>query len=462
MRGRPTNEQFRHMLEHMVQTIKNEIVEGLYEPGTDLPSEKALAVRFGISNLSVRKGLEILAGEGWIEKIPNVGNRVLRRRPRVVLTLGLNETTVRNMALNELLKDFERLYSWITVHVKVYSASKEYERAEPNAFDVFTLSNMQFQQLCEQGGTGILDPIEVHPDLYPFLNDLFSHEGRAVLQPIIFTPVVLCYNKRHFRERGLAEPTGGWTWDDLVRNAEKLTEGERYGFCFHLPDVNRWPIFLLQSGERRRAQRSPHEPDDAARLMEGIRLCKEIVCNHNVFPRYMSENNADIERMFLEGKLSMVLTSYMALNDWKQAEVEYDIAPMPFLHEPRTLTVATGAGIASHSGHKEEARLLVDYLTSERAQSLIRKHTLSVPARQRIEPSGWSGEIANVPGRYMLYRELIFSYRTHRDLPIAVSSMGKLAQLLKSYWANMTAEEELYRGIGELLDHQGGEPENGT
>lgn len=461
MRGRPTNEQFRQMLEHMVQTIKNEIVEGLHEPGTDLPSEKALAVRFEISNLSVRKGLEILAGEGWIEKIPNVGNRVLRRRPPVVLTLGLNETTVRNMALTELLEDFKRLYSWVTVNVKAYSLSPEYERADTGTFDVFTLSNMQFQQMCERGGTGILEQVEVHSDTHPFLNELFSHEGRACLQPIIFTPVVLCYNKRHFSERGLAEPTGGWTWHDLVRNAEQLTDGERYGFCFHLPDINRWPIFLLQSGERRRAKRSPDEADDAARLMEGIRLCKEIVYNHNVFPRYMSENNADTERMFLEGKLSMVLTSYMALNDWKQAGVEYDVAPMPFLHEPRTLVVATGAGIASNSRHKEEAKLLVDYLASERAQSLIRKHTFSVPALQRIVPSGWSGEITNIPSRYMLYRELIFSYRTHRDLPIAVSSIGELARLLKSYWANMTSEEELYRSIGELLDRQGGEPETG-
>ncbi|MDF2663128.1 MAG: hypothetical protein K0Q94_5919, partial [Paenibacillus sp.] len=48
------------------------------------------------------------------------------------------------------------------------------------------------------------------------------------------------------------------------------------------------------------------------------------------------------------------------------------------------------------------------------------------------------------------------SYRTHRDLPIAVSSIGELARLLKSYWANMTSEEELYRSIGELLDRQGG------
>lgn len=460
MRGRPTNEQFRQLLEHMIQTLKNEIAEGRYGPGEDLPSEKALAVRFGISNISVRKGLGTLADEGWIEKIPNVGNRVMRRRPPVVLTLGLNDTTVRNMALPELLDDFGRMHPWITVKAKAYASTPEYERADTDSIDVFTLNSMQFQLMCERGGTGILEETRANPDTHPFLNELFSHGGRPFLQPLIFAPVVLCYNKRHFRERGLPEPTGGWSWDDLVRYAAMLTDGERYGFCFHLPDVNRWPIFLLQSGERHRSEREPHRADDVSRLMRGIRLCKEIVHNRDAFPLYMSESNADIERMFLEGKLSMVLTSYMALNDWKQADVEYDVAPVPFIHEPRTIVIATGAGIASSSRHKEEARLLVDYLVSDRAQSLIRKHTFSVPALQRTEQSGWSERIANIPSRYMLYRDMIFSYRTHRDLPVAVSSIGKLSGLLKAYWANMTAEEELHRSIGELLDRREGESDS--
>lgn len=449
---RPTNEQFRQQLDHMVRTLKSEIVGGRYEPGADLPSEKALAARFGISNISVRKGLSTLADEGWIEKIPNVGNRVMRRRPPVVLTLGLNDTTIRNIALNVLLEDFGRLHSWISVTVKTYSTQPEYERADTDTIDVFTLSSMQFQHLCERGGIGVLEEIGADPETFPFLNDLFTHAGRSYMQPVVFAPVVLCYNKKHFREKGLAEPTGAWTWNDLIRNATSLTDGERYGFCFHLPDWNRWPIFLLQSGERLRADRKPHGTDDVSRLMEGIRLCKEIVHNRDAFPLYMSESNADIERMFLEGKLSMALTSYMALNEWKQADVEYDIAPVPFLYEPRTIVIATGAGVASASGHKEEARLLVDYLASDRAQSLIRKHTFSVPARQRTEQTGWSERIINIPSRYMMYRDMMFSYRTHRDLPVAVSSIGKLSELLKAYWANMIAEDQLHRSIGALLD----------
>ncbi|RKN80637.1 extracellular solute-binding protein [Paenibacillus ginsengarvi] len=450
MRGRPTNEQFRQLLEHMVQTLKTEIEEGQYEPGADLPSEKALALRFGLSNLSARKGLATLAEEGWIEKIPNVGNRVLRRRQRVVLTLGLNETTMRNLGLVRLLEDFGRLYPWIEVKVKTYASGGEPGRAEAktdNPPDVYTMNSLQFRQLCELGKESLVEPLDAHPGVFPLLNEDYTFRGVCRLRPLIFAPVVLCYNKRHFREKGLTEPNGSWTWDDLTACAEQLTEGERYGFCFHLPDVNRWPIFLLQS----LGDSGADAEAKTARLTEGAKLCKRIVGNRRVFPTYMSESNGDIEQMFLEGRLSMVLASYMAMNEWKDAGLEYDISPVPFLTEPRTLYISTGAGVARTTAHPEEARLLIDYLAGERAQALIREHTLSIPAMQRTGQPGWGRQTANPPDRYGLYREMMFSCRTHRHLPVQPTSMGKLAGLMKAFWANMISEEELGDRIGVLV-----------
>jgi len=456
MRGRPTNEQFRQLLMHMNQTLKHEIETGQYEPGADLPSEKVLAARFGLSNLSVRKGLATLAEEGWIEKIPNVGNRVLRRRQRVILTLGLNETTMRNMALSRLLEDFSRLYSWIEVRIKNYAPGEDPANAKPQAEgqpDVYTMNSLQFQQLCERGKANLLEPLDANPGIFPLLNEDYRFEDVCRLRPIIFAPVVLGYNKRHFREKGLPEPNGSWTWDDLTACAEQLTDGERYGFCFHLPDANRWPIFLLQSLDPARG----HGDGDAgadekiARLVEGAKLCRLIVHNRRIFPLYMSENNQDIEQMLLEGRLSMVLASYMAMNEWKDAGLEYDISPVPFISEPRTLYISTGAGIARTSVHREEARLLIDYLTGERAQTLILEQTLSIPAVQRTGQSGWAEQTTNRPERFGMYREMLFSCRTHRHLPVLPMSIGKLAGLMKAFWANMISEKELGERIGVLV-----------
>jgi GntR family L-lactate dehydrogenase operon transcriptional regulator len=47
--------------------LRKEIFTGAYKPGEKLPSERELAERFGISRLTLRKALALLAQEGWIE-----------------------------------------------------------------------------------------------------------------------------------------------------------------------------------------------------------------------------------------------------------------------------------------------------------------------------------------------------------------------------------------------------------
>lgn len=47
--------------------MRKEIFAGAYQPGDKLPSEQALADKFGTSRLTLRKALGLLGQEGWIE-----------------------------------------------------------------------------------------------------------------------------------------------------------------------------------------------------------------------------------------------------------------------------------------------------------------------------------------------------------------------------------------------------------
>src|SRR5690606_32695659 len=112
---------------------------------------------------------------------------------------------------------------------------------------------------------------------------------------------------------------------DLMRAAEKLSDGKgRYGFCFHVPTKNRWPVFLLQSGESFEWEGGALKELRGSMLLESMSVCKRILHNRTAFPLYLSENNDDIDRMFLEGKVSMTLSSYMGMNGWQSANIEYD------------------------------------------------------------------------------------------------------------------------------------------
>jgi len=70
---------FQERLDHFVNVIRTEIVNGIREEGTYLPAESALAKQFELSNKSIRKGLEQLVEEGLIVKIDRVGSMVTPR-----------------------------------------------------------------------------------------------------------------------------------------------------------------------------------------------------------------------------------------------------------------------------------------------------------------------------------------------------------------------------------------------
>ncbi|GAA3409837.1 extracellular solute-binding protein [Paenibacillus hodogayensis] len=450
MKAKPTQREFRLELERMVQTLRDEIVSGAYSPGQYLPSEPAQARRFGLSNKSVRKGLELLVEEGLIEKIPKVGSRVMAPKSRISLKLGHYQKDIGNMDLPALLADFQRRHSWIDVKAEPFASNGGMDAENIRRCDLIMMNNEHFGYLAEAGHHRLLLPLEEKSGVHSILNGCFQRDGQLYARPLIYSPVVLCYNKRHFREQGLPEPDGGWTWDNLVRSATRLTEGNRFGFCFYLANVNRWPLFLLQSGERFQKSGGQYADVQEGPLLGGIRLCKQLIRNSEMFPLFISESDADIVSMFLEGKLSMVLNTYMGMNEWRQSGMEFDISPVPYMSRPMTLTIAEGVGINRATSHPEAALLLADYLAGEQAQSHIRNYTLSLPVLQSVSDGPRPKGVAS-PERYMLYREMMFSLCTHDELGLPWSKTRRFSYLLKAYWANLIDDKELCDRInGEL------------
>ena len=59
--------------------LRDEISNGAFAEGTLLPGENRLADQFGVSRVTVRRALDALAGDGWIEKRTGAGSVVLSR-----------------------------------------------------------------------------------------------------------------------------------------------------------------------------------------------------------------------------------------------------------------------------------------------------------------------------------------------------------------------------------------------
>ena len=213
---------------------------------------------------------------------------------------------------------------------------------ESDDIDVMAINNQNFELFAEPDSLpDLLEPLQPVEGVYPVLTEPFMRDGNLFVQPFLFSPIILCYNKQHFSEKGLAEPDSSWTWDTVKKTAKQLANSTgRHGFFFHYLSDNRWPIFLLQNNVRfnRGSGKDKQLELDEAALTESLQVSKELL--DQVFPPFRSENDDDAEMLFCQQKVSMILTSYFCLNKIKDVDFSYDISPLPYLGTPRTLVIA--------------------------------------------------------------------------------------------------------------------------
>ncbi|WP_214628033.1 extracellular solute-binding protein [Paenibacillus agaridevorans] len=451
-------DQFRSRLRYMIEDLKNDILNGTYKPNDFLPSESDLVQRYGLSNKSVRKGLDELVADGWIVKINRVGSKVTEKgQESNVITLGISSSIEQDIVLSKLLGDFNVLYPHLQVktltitNTNYISQIKNY--LEHGLVDIFTLNSLHFQELEENGGISLLEPLESDQEAYPFLNKVFQHQSNQYANPIVFSPIVLVYNRAHFAEENVPEPDGSWTWEDTLKYSEILSRvNGRLGIYFIMVSSLRWPVFLFQSGEEFKLDENGQYDITDSQLLESIKLCKRIIKKQSNYLGFLVENNMDVMDLFRQGKVSMMMASYMALNELKDTDLDFDVSPTPFIHTPSTMLHTIGVSLRKLDHDNKAARLLVDYLKSARANNIIHKWSNSIPAIRFLgETHTEEPNLINRPFRYHLYREIITTYQSNSRLNLSAQNFEKLGRLLKKYWSDLISEDELCQMVKEGL-----------
>ncbi|CAM3612914.1 extracellular solute-binding protein [Marinicrinis lubricantis] len=441
--NKPSRTTFRARLQEMIHTLRTQIESGELQSGDYLPSENRLGEIFRLSKKSVRTGLEQLVADNLIRKIPRVGNQIIGPAASTssvnTIRVGYYASLNTDAAMDQMIEQFQQRYPNIRVQgielpfEDYYKTTSQY--VQHQMIDVVTLSHSDYLKYKENDQLDLFTPLQIHPQTFSTLNRAFEHKGDIYAEPFVFSPVILCYNKDHFRQLGLPEPDRGWTWHKLSELLMRIKDNSNhFGFYFHLMSDNRWPIFLLQS------EASFHRNENGelcadSHAYDGLSLCRDLIYNQG-FPFYISEKDEDTDALFIEQKISMMMTTYFGLNHLQNVPFEYDIAPLPAYKNDSTLLLATGAAVSAQSDRLDAARAFVDYLISEEGQSVIRQHTLSIPANQRISEQTVRPELS-APARYHMYRHITHTFRLHSDLNLSTSDLSAIRDRLKFFWSNI-------------------------
>lgn len=81
----------------VASTLRDHIAEGIFPPGSELPSEQDLAVRFQVSRDSLRAGLAVLRTEGLLDSRRGARPRVRQPAARTPVTLVAGEVAIARM-----------------------------------------------------------------------------------------------------------------------------------------------------------------------------------------------------------------------------------------------------------------------------------------------------------------------------------------------------------------------------
>jgi multiple sugar transport system substrate-binding protein len=439
----------RTKLEEMISSIRNDIETGKLNSGDFLPSELELAEQYDISKHSIRKCLDVLVEQGYVQKIPRIGNKVSKPgpEPECILRFGFYPSMSEQAGLRTLVELFHKRNPNIRVELipipfKFDDLHLMQHYLDSGLIDVAMFNHQSFGEIQESDGLlDFLEPLEPIPDIYPFLLPAFQNEGRLHAMPFAFSPVVLAYNKDHFEEYDLPEPDSSWTWDDLLRVASDITrDNNRVGFYYHALSDNRWPIFLLQSGEPLVDKKTGRLSFTSPAVREAIRMSRHILFGQGL-TSFLSQSDVEAEELFRNGKITMIMTTYFGLNIFQDAPFRFDIAPLPALQSAHTLNLVIGLAVSSKSPQREAAKNLVYELASLDYQSLIRRETLSIPALRKAAERGTDSDnppLPSEPSRFPLYREIIRTFLLHSDMGLNGDVLKKMRGELKLYWAGVT------------------------
>jgi multiple sugar transport system substrate-binding protein len=235
------------------------------------------------------------------------------------------------------------------------------------------------------------DPGLRHPDIWPLFLKSFQYRGRQLCLPWDGHTVLVYYNRDLFRAAGVREPWRGWTWDDFVDTARKLTldrDGDgrldQFG-CTYLNWLNGM-AFIWEAGGEVYNRDMTRCTVDRPQAITGIRFNQDLVVKYRVAPRSIDLPGMAAEDMFYTGHVAMMVGATYAKPLLRITRgLNWEVAHMPAGPAGvATRLTCDGIGLWKESRHKQEGWEFIRFLLSDYGQRRVALLDRGLPAVRHI------------------------------------------------------------------------------
>lgn len=316
----------------------------------------------------------------------------------------LNWEATEGTPLGDAIHQFEKQNPDVTVNIQP-AATSNYDTKMRTALaggsppDVFRINDDFVQQFTANGALKDLSPYVKRDKLNTadYAKQVFEFglqsDGRMTSWQLGYQPAVVFYNKDMFKAAGVPLPpttwtADGWTWDDFLKAAQRLTKGTTQYGAVVVASTNYEQTFSHNNGSATGIWGKDGKTFTLAdpKGTEAVQWVTDLTCKHKVQPPWsnLQQSNADVQ-MFAQGKVAMMFELSGSLPYLKKTikDFEWDIAPPPARVDQATEASDVVFAIPSNGKHPDAAWRLLKYLTSEEGGQIVGKGNAYVPVNTK-------------------------------------------------------------------------------
>ncbi|WP_158553259.1 MULTISPECIES: ABC transporter substrate-binding protein [Mesorhizobium] len=356
---------------------------------------------------------------------------------------------------------FEKKNPGIKIDIQITPFSKYWTKLQTEAAndalpDVFWMNPFNFPLYASQG---MLQPIDEKATASGFdvsaipqpMRAIYSYDGKLYSLPNNRDALVVWYNRKLFKDAGVAEPKDGWSWTDFQTAAKSLTKADAgiWGTAVSLDFRGNVLNSVYQAGgtilseDRKRAQWNTKE------AAEGVQYWVDII-KAGSSPTLEQLASTDANSMFLSGKVAMLQTgSWMGVTfaDSKLAKDE-DLAVITLPKGPKngaSSTSSLGNMISATAKHPEESYKFVEFLGSKEAADIYTRAGIALSAYPEFDKN-FIDHFAKAFDAAPIARQIADTF----PMPVSLNSSVWLKATSTALTGIFTGKESVEDGLKKL------------
>ncbi len=290
--------------------------------------------------------------------------------------------------INQAGEEYTKKHPNITikyVHVELGDAAGQIALDGPAGVgpDVFAAPHDKLGELVSGGHVlATVNPDEVKKNALAACSQALTYNGSMYGYPVAAETYALFYNKALIKENEVPK-----TWDELAGFAKKFNAANsgKYGFVMDVGNAYYTIIFTTKEGNRLFGPSGTDTTStniNSPSSIQGMKFFQSLRSSLNVPAQDLTTSVADAA--FAGGKAAMHITGPWNIKNFKDAGIDFGVAPLPSLPGDKT-PCASFSGtramfVSAYTDHPEEAAAFAAFLMTPEMQQLRFKVTGAMPA----------------------------------------------------------------------------------